>query len=111
MNAYGNDGKPGRHGDERSPRRPFWKAAKRAHSLELIHQTNYLIDQQLLRLENDFVEQGGLRERMTRVHIAHRNAKPNEPTPNTSPDSHNSHNSQDSQDSQPGTPGPAGGKR
>ena len=39
----------------------------------LIHQANYLIDQQLLRLEKDFIEQGGLRERMTRARLAHRN--------------------------------------
>jgi four helix bundle suffix protein len=31
----------------------------------LIHQTNYLLDQQLRRLEKDFVEPGGLRENMT----------------------------------------------
>jgi len=36
-------------------------------ALCLIHQTNYLIDQQLLRLAKDFIEQGGLRERMTRT--------------------------------------------
>lgn len=35
----------------------------------LIHQTNYLIDRQLTRLEKDFVAQGGLRERMTRVRL------------------------------------------
>jgi four helix bundle suffix protein len=39
----------------------------------LIHQANYLIDQQLRRLERDFVQQGGLRERMTRARIAYRN--------------------------------------
>jgi len=39
----------------------------------LIHQTNYLIDQQLRRLENDFLTQGGLRERMTRMRISARN--------------------------------------
>lgn len=39
----------------------------------LIHQTNYLLDQQLRRLEKDFVEQGGLRERMTRARLAERN--------------------------------------
>jgi four helix bundle suffix protein len=39
----------------------------------LIHQTNYLIDQQLRRLEKDFVEQGGLRERMTRARLQFRN--------------------------------------
>jgi len=42
-------------------------------ALCLIHQANYLIDQQLLRLERDFLEQGGLRERMTRLRIAQRN--------------------------------------
>src|SRR5205807_7095744 len=39
----------------------------------LIHQTNYPIDQQLRRLEKDFLEQGGLRERMTRARLAYRN--------------------------------------
>ena len=42
-------------------------------ALCLIHQTNYLIDQQLHRLEKDFLEQGGLRERMTRLRLQHRN--------------------------------------
>jgi four helix bundle suffix protein len=42
----------------------------------LIHQADYLIDQQLKRLEKDFVEQGGLRERMTRVRLASRNKPP-----------------------------------
>lgn len=40
----------------------------------LIHQANYLLDQQIRRLEKDFVEQGGLRERMTRVRLQHRNS-------------------------------------
>jgi len=39
----------------------------------LINQANYLIDQQLRRLEKDFLEQGGLRERMTRARLQHRN--------------------------------------
>lgn len=39
----------------------------------LIHQTNYLLDQQLRRLETDFLEQGGLRERMFQARLAHRN--------------------------------------
>lgn len=39
----------------------------------LIHQTNYLIDQQLKTLEKEFIEQGGLRERMTRVRLQNRN--------------------------------------
>ena len=33
----------------------------------LIHQTNYLIDQQIRRLERDFIREGGLRERMIRA--------------------------------------------
>ena len=33
----------------------------------LVHQANYLIDRQLLRLEADFLAGGGLRERMSRV--------------------------------------------
>jgi len=39
----------------------------------LIHQTNYLIDQQLRRLEQDFLKEGGLRERMTRARLRARN--------------------------------------
>jgi four helix bundle suffix protein len=42
----------------------------------LIHQANYLIDQQLRRLEKDFLEHGGLRERMTRARLAYRNKPP-----------------------------------
>jgi four helix bundle suffix protein len=38
----------------------------------LIHQTNYLIDQQLRHLEKDFLQQGGLRERMFKARLAHR---------------------------------------
>jgi four helix bundle suffix protein len=44
----------------------------------LIHQANYLIDQQLRGLEKDFLEQGGLRERMTRARLAYR-SKPHPP--------------------------------
>jgi four helix bundle suffix protein len=40
--------------------------------ISLIHQANYLLDQQLRRLERDFLEQGGLRERMTRARLAYR---------------------------------------
>jgi len=66
----------------------------------LIHQANYLIDQQLRRLEKDFLEQGGLRERMTRARLAYRNRnqqgsgeppplprKTQSPGPHSSPDS------------------------
>jgi four helix bundle suffix protein len=38
----------------------------------LIHQANYLLDQQVRRLEKDFVQKGGLRERMTRARLDHR---------------------------------------
>ena len=38
-------------------------------SLCFIHNTNYLLDQQIRRLEKDFIEEGGLRERMTRVRL------------------------------------------
>lgn len=48
-------------------------------ALCLIHQTNYLIDQQLLRLEKDFIEQGGLKERMTRARLEYRRKHPRGP--------------------------------
>ncbi len=35
----------------------------------LIHQTNYLIDRQLRSLEQAFLKEGGLRERMTRARL------------------------------------------
>lgn len=38
----------------------------------LVHQTNYLLDRQIRRLEKDFVKEGGLRERMTRARIGYR---------------------------------------
>ncbi len=38
-------------------------------SICLIHQTNYLLDQQIRKLEKDFLAEGGLRERMTRARI------------------------------------------
>jgi four helix bundle suffix protein len=38
----------------------------------LIHQTNYLLDQLIRRLEKDFLAESGLRERMTRARLAHR---------------------------------------
>lgn len=47
----------------------------------LIHQANYLLDQQLKRLEQYFLKEGGLRERMTRARLASRarQAKPGPP--------------------------------
>ena len=41
-------------------------------ALCLIHQANYLLDQQIRRLEQDFIKVGGLRERMTRVRLQQR---------------------------------------
>ncbi|HYE63093.1 MAG TPA: four helix bundle suffix domain-containing protein [Phycisphaerales bacterium] len=38
----------------------------------LIHQARYLVDHQIARLEQDLVEKGGLRERMTRARLDHR---------------------------------------
>lgn len=38
----------------------------------LIHQANYLLDQQLRTLEQAFVKEGGLRERMTRARLEER---------------------------------------
>lgn len=60
--------------------RPFFEdrpAATLANiAICLIHQANYLLDQQLRRLEKDFIEKGGLRERMTRARLNHRNQHP-----------------------------------
>jgi four helix bundle suffix protein len=41
----------------------------------LISQTNYLLDQQIRRLEQDFLKEGGLRERMSRARIQIRDAQ------------------------------------
>jgi four helix bundle suffix protein len=42
--------------------------------------TTYLLDQQLRRLEKDFVEQGGLREAMNRARLRHRGSqRPRDP--------------------------------
>lgn len=45
--------------------------------ISLIHQTNYLLDQQIRRLEQDFLKDGGLRERMTRARLAVRSKDQN----------------------------------
>jgi four helix bundle suffix protein len=39
----------------------------------LIHQANFLLDRQIRSLEQDFVKQGGIRERMTRARLDYRN--------------------------------------
>jgi four helix bundle suffix protein len=41
----------------------------------LIHQTNYLLDRQIKGLEQNFIKEGGLRERMTKVRLQQRNQK------------------------------------
>ena len=38
----------------------------------LIHQTNYLLDRQIRKLEQDFLKQGGVRERMTKARLTAR---------------------------------------
>ena len=38
----------------------------------LIKLTNYLLDQQIRQLEKAFIEEGGLRERMTRARLTER---------------------------------------
>jgi four helix bundle suffix protein len=44
--------------------------------LGLVRVTNYLLDRQLATLERAFLAEGGLRERMTRARLRHRNHKP-----------------------------------
>lgn len=39
----------------------------------LIQQANYLLDRQLRQLESDFLQQGGIRERMTKARLNARN--------------------------------------
>ena len=49
-------------------------------ALCLVHQANYLLDQQIRRLEQDFVKEGGIREKMTRARLEYRN-RTNKPKP------------------------------
>ncbi len=48
----------------------------------LIHQANYLLDQQIRHLEQTFVKEGGLRERMTHARLQYRNQAKQPPKPN-----------------------------
>lgn len=41
-------------------------------ALCLINQANFLLDQQIRRLEEDFLKEAGLRERMTKARIERR---------------------------------------
>lgn len=50
-------------------------------SICLIHQANYLLNQQLRRLEKDFLKKGGLREQMTRARLQHRSSQKPPPPP------------------------------
>jgi len=45
----------------------------------LIHQANYLLDQQKRQLQGDFLNEGGLRERMTRARLKERNKQKDDP--------------------------------
>jgi len=51
----------------------------------LVHQANYLLDQQLKRLAKDFLQDGGLRERMTRLRLLERDRQRNEEMRNRKP--------------------------
>lgn len=41
----------------------------------LIHQTNYLLDRQIRSLEELFIKEGGIRERMLKARLNERNTK------------------------------------
>ena len=45
----------------------------------LVHQANYLLDQQRRRLEKDFVQKGGIREQMTKVRLDYRKKQQSKP--------------------------------
>lgn len=48
-------------------------------ALCLLHQANYLLDQQRRRLEKDFVKKGGIREQMTKARLDYRKKQQSEP--------------------------------
>lgn len=45
----------------------------------LIHQANYLLDQQLRRLEHDFIHEGGYSEQLAAARLAHRRGQQSDP--------------------------------
>jgi four helix bundle suffix protein len=47
----------------------------------LIHQANYLLDQQLKRLERQFLDEGGFTERLYRARSRSRSRRPPEEGP------------------------------
>jgi four helix bundle suffix protein len=42
----------------------------------LLNQANYLLDRQISQLERDFIQEGGIRERMTQARLRHRRNNP-----------------------------------
>jgi four helix bundle suffix protein len=52
----------------------------------LIHQANYLLDQQIRWQEQNFIQEGGLREAMTRVRLQQRNQQKGNPRKPNKPD-------------------------
>jgi four helix bundle suffix protein len=47
----------------------------------LIHQANYLLDQQIGALERDFVQRGGYTEQLAAARLAHRRGQPDPAAP------------------------------
>ena len=47
----------------------------------LVHQANYLLDQQIRRLEKDFLADGGLKEQMYQARVRHRARQRRQPPP------------------------------
>ncbi|MBL8885999.1 MAG: four helix bundle protein [Phycisphaerales bacterium] len=45
----------------------------------VIHQANFLLDQQIRRLETDFIKEGGIRERMTKARLEYRSRANSQP--------------------------------
>ncbi len=43
--------------------------------ISLIHQTNYLLDQQIRKLEEQFIKEGGIRENMQKARLIERRKK------------------------------------
>ncbi len=52
----------------------------------LIHQANYLLDQQLIALEQEFIEGGGYSEQLAAARLAQRNKDRSDPTDRTDQD-------------------------
>ena len=48
-------------------------------ALCLLHQTNYLLDQYLIRLQQDFVKTGGIKEQMLKARLDYRKKNPPPP--------------------------------